>query len=1067
MRAQSLRTAVRRLVSVLLMVFVVAMFATAAMAQANCQIKDDAEYTKQIRANTTAPTFTTELVDHLPWSSCVPAPDTFLHHIIGAPDVLDHVADINAYMRLLESKSPRVKVFSIGKSEEGREMLMVAVSDEENIKNLDRYRQITARLADPRGLTDDEAHKLIAEGKPMYWASGSIHSPETGSPEMLMELAYRLAVEDTPFIQKIRKDSIVLLTPVTETDGRDRMVDIYLHRKKHPDEQPYPLTWWGHYVSHDNNRDGMQLSLALSRNMMNAFLQWHVTVFHDLHESVPYMYISTGTGPYNPWMDPITISEWQSMAYYEIGELTKRGVIGVWTHGFYDGWAPNYMFYLANGHNSIGRFYETFGNGGADTRERTLPPASTSREWYRPNPPLPKVKWSARNNINMQQSGILFGMNNLATNGQQFLWNFYMKSKRSVEKARREGPAAWVFPADDARPAEQARLLNLLKAQGIEVQKASGPITAKVAVTPWIGASAPAGGGAGSRANPRGEGDNPASQNAGEGARATQAGAARADAGESPASTQAGQGGAPRETNMTFPAGSYVVRMDQPYSRMADMMLDTEFYNPRDPRSYDDTGWTLGALRNVKTLRVMDTSILNAPMTKVDGEVKSAATVKGSGPALIIAHTTDNPLASLRFRFPNVAMEAAEAPFEAEGQKFRAGSVIIKSGGQDVQSVARELGLSAVAAAAAPNVKTHPLSAPRIAILHNWQATQNDGWFRIPLDNLKIPYSYIADTYVRETPDLRSKYDVIVVPPMGFGGGSLVGMIHGIPNRGKPMPWKNSDEMPNLVRPGIDETDDMTGGFGYTGLANLEKFVNSGGLLVTVTTSNVLAVEAGMTDMVTVYDSRTLQAPGDVVLANVEDQKSPIAYGYDDKLYVYFHEGPTLRVGSPFGGGGGGGGGRGIDTGTGGARASGRGTATDPDVIQGREYMAPEREPRRSPSEQELYIPEESREQARWALPPQDKWPRVVLRYAPERDLMLSGMMVGGSEIAEKPAIVDVPHGKGHVVLFANNPMWRDETGGTYFFLFNAIMNWDHLDAGRTATKPQPAATPTSDGAQQ
>jgi hypothetical protein len=440
---------------------------------------------------------------------------------------------------------------------------------------------------------------------------------------------------------------------------------------------------------------------------------------------------------------------------------------------------------------------------------------------------------------------------------------------------------------------------------------------------------------------------------------------------------------------------------------------------------------------------------------------------------LLIAHTTDNPLATLRFKLPNVAMEAAEAPFEAEGQKFRAGTVIIQhpnatfadgvgrtaapgeaSPKTDTAATARELGLTVVAAAAAPNVKTHPLSAPRVAILHNWQATQNDGWFRIPLDNLKIPYSYIADTYVRDTPDLRSKYDVIVVPPMGFGGGSLTSMIHGIPNRGAPMPWKNTDEMPNLVRPGIDETDDMTGGFGYTGIANLEKFVSSGGLLVTVTTSNALAIEGGMTDMVTVYDSRTLQAPGDVVLANVEDLKSPIAYGYDDKLYVYFHEGPTLRVGTGIGGGGGG---RGIDTGTGGARASGRGSASDPDVIQGRQYMAPERQPRRLPAEQELYIPEEAREQARWALPPPQKWPRVVLRYAAERDLMLSGMMVGAGEIAEKPAIVDVPHGNGHVVLFANNPMWRDETGGSYFFLLNAIMNWDHLDAGRVAPKPMAA----------
>src|SRR5947199_6576801 len=169
-----------------------------------CTVTDHAEYTKKIKEFTTESFFSTELVDHLPLSSCVPAPDVSLHHIVGAPDVLDYARDINAYFRLLAGKSPRVKVWSIGMSEEGREMLVAAVSDEANLAKLDRYKEITARLADPRGLSDADAQKLIAEGKPMYWADGSIHSPETGAPEMLMELAYRLAVEDTPFIQKIR-----------------------------------------------------------------------------------------------------------------------------------------------------------------------------------------------------------------------------------------------------------------------------------------------------------------------------------------------------------------------------------------------------------------------------------------------------------------------------------------------------------------------------------------------------------------------------------------------------------------------------------------------------------------------------------------------------------------------------------------------------------------------------------------------------------------------------------------------------------------------------------------------
>src|SRR5262249_57070840 len=157
------------------------------------------------------------------------------------------------------------------------------------------------------------------------------------------------------------------------------------------------------------------------------------------------------------------------------------------------------------------------------------------------------------------------------------------------------------------------------------------------------------------------------------------------------------------------------------------------------------------------------------------------------------------------------------------------------------------------------------------------------------------------------------------------------------------------------------------------------------------------------------------------------------------------------RVGGSGGGGGGGGGG---DYGGGGARSSGRGSASDPDVIQGRKFSAPEKPVKRSPREQELFIPEDLAEAARWALPAKDQQPRVVLRFAAEKELLLSGMITGGNEIAEKPAVVDVPHGKGHVVLFANNPMWRAETNGSFFLLFNAMLNYDHLNAGARSPAP-------------
>ena len=676
------------------------------------------------------------------------------------------------------------------------------------------------------------------------------------------------------------------------------------------------------------------------------------------------------------------------------------------------------MLSIANSHNSIGRFYETFGNGGADTRMRILHAEDTRREWYRPNPPLPKVKWSARDNINMQQSALLFGMNNVASNGTQFLNNFYLKSKRAVDKGRTEGPAAWVFPADDPRVADQAALLSLLQLQGVEVHRLEKEFRVPPASEP-------------EKAAPKSEGQ------------------AKEEKPSEKPDAAAKDEKKPKET--VIPAGSYVVRMDQPYSRLVDMALDTQYYSSRDPRSYDDTGWTLGALHNVKTIRVTQVALLDAPMRKLD-KIEVPGGIEGQGGIFLVRHNTDNTLATLRFRFANVPMEAAEDSFEADGVKFNPGTFILRNVDRaQLDKAASELGIRVHATSAKLTVATHPVAAPRIGILHNWQNTQNDGWYRIAFDELKVPYTYISDTSVRETSNLREKLDVVILPPMGFGAvANLSSILRGLPMRGAPRPWKNSEETPNFVAPGLDSTDDIRGGLGYQGLANLEHFVSQGGLLIAVQSSTSIPVGGGMTELVNVAEARTMQAPGSVVLSTVDDKKSPITYGYDDKLYIYFRQGPVITVGGNFGG-------PGPEEGPGASsRSSGRGSPTDPDVIQARPFMATEKPEKRTPHQQELYVPEDLPDFARWTIPPSDQQPRVVLRFGAEKELLLSGMITNANEIAEKPAVVDMPHGKGHVVLFANNPMWRAETSGSYFLVFNAILNYDHLNAGAT---PPPAAS--------
>jgi hypothetical protein len=1012
----------------------------AALAGAQSTAANDEEYGKKIREVTTEPSFLTDLVDHLPASSTVPSPDKILGHIVGAPGFLTYSKDIYRYYEELAKASPRVKLFRVGKSEEGRDFLIVAVSDEANIAQLDRLRDITAKLADPRKITDADAKELIAGGKPFYWASGSIHSPETGSPEMLMELAYRVAVEDTPLIQNVRKNVVFLITPIVEVDGHDRIVDSWNYRKANPDKLQPGLLYWGHYVQHDNNRDGIGMGLKLSQVMMQNFLNWHPQVLHDLHESVPYLYISTGTGPYNAWLDPIVVSEWQKMAYNEIEKLTERGVPGVWTHGFYDGWAANYMFYVANGHNSIGRFYETFGNLTPETMERTLPSSATSRTWFRPNPPLAKVKWSFRNDINLQQSGLILALDYMAQHGSEFLNNFYLKSKRSVAKATTEGPAAWAIVNDGRRPALAAQLANLLQRQGAEVQKLEQDFEVK-------GTSAAA-------AKPTEA--KPDAKTAEEGKNE------KADKSKSEAAAKKGD----EATTTKLPLGSYIIRMDQPYSRIADMLLDTQYYSTNDPRPYDDTGWTLGPLRNVKTLRITDTAILKAPMTLVDraahadGGVLPPHAVKGKQPVTkcyVIDATAEPNLAALRFRLKDAKFFAAEKAFDAAEHKFAAGSFLLPVDANPadldlrLNTTARELGIRVTSAEAVPDVERHEVGVPRIALLHTWARTQNEGWFRLGLEESGVPYTYLSETAVHGTPNLREKFDVIIYPP---GAADAAQMLTGLPKRilpdgsdyGGAMPWQNSALTPNWG--GIDEAPDVRGGLGFEGVANLKQFVEDGGVFLPVASSVHLPVELGITDTVSIAETRQLQARGSILRANVEDKSSPIAYGYDEAIGVYFNQAPVLRISLP---------GTSSEDAANAPRPSGRGSTSDPDIPQGRPYTTPEAPPHRSRAEQELYIEPQARRFVDAFIPPESLFPRVVLRFADEKDLWISGMLAGGSELAGSPAVVDVPIGRGHIVLFATNPMWRQETQGSFMLLLNAALNFDHLNAGRKTPAPAKA----------
>ncbi len=897
---------------------------------ASAQQPIDSAYSTQIKVLTpTDPRwkFTTELVETLPASSTVPTPLKVLGYVPGTIGKLSHVADINRYFNAIATSSPRTKLYSFGKSDEGREMIGLVIADEATIQNLESYRTKLARLADPRGLSEADKAKLISEAKPIYWLSGSIHSPETGSPEMLMELAYRLAVDESENSQTIRKNVITIITPVTEVDGRDRVVDADKEaRQLKLGPGGVPLIYWGKYTAHDNNRDGIVLSQKLTQNIMAAFLQWKPVVVHDLHESVPFLYTSTGTGPYNDEYDPIVVDEWHTLAYQEITELTRRGLPGVWTHGFYDGWAPNYtLLAVANLHNSIGRFYETYTSRGADCGIVHLRAADTERRWDRPNPPVNGVKWCIRSNINYQESGALIALRYVADHKETFLTNYVAKAQRMIERGRTTAPYAFVIPKGQRHSAEAADLVNLFRAQGAEVQVASSDFTL---------------------------------------------------AAEKKATTPA-----------AVHAGDWIVRLDQPYSATVRTLLAIQKYKADDPPPYDDTGWTLDELRHVQTIKVTDSTIFAKPMQLLATDASVRGTV-ASGGTLIVKHLGDWRSAVLPWKAAGAKVSVADAAFKADGASYPAGTFIVEGASQAGRDGIATLGLTGVSVASPVTVAKHAISVPRIALMHTWIETQNEGWIRFAFDKMGISYTSIADQSIKK-PGFLDKFDVVFYPHVN---GPSTNMINGRPMIGPAIPWKKSAETPHLGQ--WDETDDIRPAMGLDGLAALKKFVERGGLLITEGNSSRLPIDMGFNGSVNVVQTTRLNARGGIYRAQIAAPASPILYGYDNATFpIFFNQAPVMAV-------------------------------TPRDTLQDNEGVDPGlvtlREAQRA---------------------------KVILKYHDKADsLLVSGLLAGGDELAGKAAVVDAALGKGHMVLFGIRPLWRWESQGSFAMAINAIANWNHLN---------------------
>ncbi len=886
-----------------------------------------------IAAATTEPRFLSPWVASVPASDSVPSPTKFLGHIAGAPGELSNTTKIYGYYRALAAATPRVRVETIGKTEEGRDILLVIVGEEKDVAGVDGVRKAMANLADPRRCDQACADKTIGSFKPFYMLHGGLHSAETGSPEMLMELVYRLAVSNEPLIKGIRDNMTVLVNPVAEPDGRDKMVDwFYRHLKGKTDFDTLPRRsppYWGKYVRHDNNRDGVQRKLALTRATQDAYLKWLPMVVHDLHESIALLSIWTGTGPYNVNLEPSVFSEWHTIAFHEVSTLTSFGMPGVWTYGFGEGWAHLYADSVAINHNGIGRGYETFGNATAETVERRLYAdderytgrAVTEADWYRVVPPPKKFKWSLRNNTNYMQTAVLAALEYSARNAPDMLRQFYRRGASAIRRGDAEKPYAVAIPEAQGDRRRLARLVNLLREHGIEVSRATTAFKVK-------------------------EGD--------------------------------------------YPAGTYLVKMSQPYRGWAlDLLIPQKYPIDKAPyEAYDDVAWAISVSLGVDTKPIGDEAVKQVATSLVTEPVKYAGHVEGAGPVYLVRDAGQESLLAARVRLAKFAVEIAEKPFKAGDRDYPAGSWVIPAAaglGPVLEQAAVELDLDVRSADKAPDVPRHPADWPRLALLQQWEDTQAAGWVRMIFDDQKIPYTLIMDDEVKKG-GLRTRFDVIVFPDTY---NSLKDMAAGIDPKAGALAFTKTPEFAASGTP--TSSSDITGGFTWTGIQNVAEFVKQGGTLVTLGGASSLALDGGIGSDMHRASAKDVLNPGSELRARFRRPEHPLAYGYPEKTSVFREERPLYDTER---------------------------------VEQGRVVLQWGTE-----------IPKDELDEEPEA---DDDAPK------PKKDaIVVSGGIKGGDEIAGKGAIFDIPVGKGRVVAYNFDPIHRYQTESDFRLVWNAILNWN------------------------
>ncbi|MET0308562.1 MAG: M14 metallopeptidase family protein [Sphingomonas sp.] len=836
-----------------------------------------------------------------PTSARITDPKDVVGGVPGSDYFLANYTNISKWLQTIATESDRMKLVSIGKTAEGRDQWMVVISSPENLRNIERHKEIAKELALAKGLTDDEAHALARDGKAMVWIDAGIHANETVNGQAHIQFIQEMLTRNDPETLRFLNDDIALFV-YANPDGLELVANWYM-RQADPKarKMDIPLLYQ-HYVGHDDNRDSFAVTQAETTNINKAmYRDWFPQLNYNQHQTGPVgtvVFIPPFRDPYNFNNEPLVINQTDNLAYAMHGRLIAEGKPGsIMRSGApYSTWFNGGLRTVGYFHNVPGILTEIIGN--PTPMEIPLVPRNQLAREDLAAPIAPQT-WHFQQSLDYVKSLDRAVLDYASRNRETVLYNRYVMGRNQIGKGSED---SWVITP---------KRIDALTEEAKKLEKTG--------------------------ANPAGSGDSDSDSGSG-GTRETVPSSLYKTVLQDPSKRAPRAYVLPADTQpdmpttvaflntlikngvevqqakaafthdgKTYPAGSYVVRADQAFRpHVLDMFEPQDhpqdFAYPGGPplRPYDITGYTLAFQMNVKFDRLLDGAPPPLPVVPDVIQTPPAGHIIGKGKAgYVVSHATNNS-----FRLTNRLLKAKlpvywlKSETQVGKQKLAPGALWIPASAQAQAIVAdatATLGIDAFSVGAKPAGQTVSIKPVRIGLVDIYGGSMASGWNRWIFDQFEFPYTKVFPQEL-DAGNLNAKYDVLIFQGDVLGREGRGGRGAGRGPKPEDIPAEYRSMLGRL-------TDEKT-------LPQVAAFAKAGGTVVAVGDATALGEKLGLpvtNALTTEKDGKRVPLPGTQfyvpgsILSAQVDINDPLAYGMPATADVFYYNNPvyTLPEGNP------------------------------------------------------------------------------------------------------------------------------------------------------------------------